>query len=47
MMNAAFYVRGRDTFTYGPLYHILEAKELAAEIDGWVEDENGLKVNFV
>lgn len=47
MSNATFYITNGTGFTYGPMYDVLEARQLAEEICGWVEDENGLRVNFV
>jgi hypothetical protein len=47
MMNSVYYIVSNGGFTYGPFYSIVEAKDLASEIDGWVEDENGQRVNFV
>ena len=46
VMNAVYYSVCNGGFSYGPFYGIFEAVELAEEIGGWVEDENGLRVNF-
>lgn len=46
MSNAVYYATSHIGFTYGPLYDVLEARQIAEEVGGWVEDENGLRVNF-
>lgn len=43
MNTAQYYIKGRDTFTYGPVYDLIEALDLAEEIDGWVETEYGTR----
>lgn len=47
MSNAQYYVRNNAGFAYGPTYDLIEARGWATDIGGWVEDENGLAVNFV